>query len=73
MQTQTAKLPDTSTASERAAGVLSPQRAAEFYSTYGFRVRTNSDICHVLERIGIAETLNAEHEPEPAQPKGRQK
>lgn len=70
MKPKPAKLPDTRSSSERAAGVLSPQRAKEFYDTYGYVVRTNADICHVLERIGIAETLNAE----PAQPKkGRQK
>ena len=69
MQTKTEKLADTRTASERAAGVLSPQRAKEFYDLHGYVVRTNADVCHVLELIGIRDTLNAEHEPEPAQPK----
>lgn len=74
MQTKTAKLPDTRTASERAAGVLSPQAAREFFDTYGFVARTNSDVCHVLELIGIRDTLNAGPEQEPAQPKkGRPK
>ena len=73
MQTKTEKLADTRTADQRAAGVLSPQAAKEFYDLHGYVVRTNADVCHVLERIGIAETLNAEPEAEPAQTKGRKK
>jgi hypothetical protein len=72
MQPKTEKLADTRTASERAAGVLSPQRAKEFYDTYGYRVRTHADVCAVLDYIGVKAALEAE--PEPAQAKrGRQK
>lgn len=65
MNPKPAKLPDTRTASERAAGVLSPQRAKEFYDMHGYRVRTHADVCAVLEHIGIKAALEAEHEPEP--------
>jgi hypothetical protein len=71
MQTQTAKLPDTRTASERAAGVLSPQRAAEFHALYGYTVRTNADISVVLDHIGIKAALEAEREPEPEPEKSK--
>jgi hypothetical protein len=73
MQTQTAKLPDTRTASERAAGVLSPQRAAEFHALYGYTVRTNADISVVLDHIGIKAALEAEPEPAAQPTRGRKK
>jgi hypothetical protein len=71
MQTKTEKLADTRTADERAAGVLSPQCAAEFHALYGFTVRTNSDIAVVFDHIGIKAALEAEREPEPEPEKSK--
>ena len=68
MQTKTEKLADTRTASERAAGVLSPQRAKEFHDAYGYVVRTHADVCAVLDYVGVKAALEAEPEPA-AQPK----
>jgi hypothetical protein len=52
---------------QRAAGILTPEDAADFTRRFGFKVSTQSDVLKVLAM------LNAEREPETEQTAKRER